>query len=837
MPNSKLQPLSAEKLRYRCPPESFSFETTAELEGGFEIIGQDRAIKAIRLGLSVPSPGYNILVQGLTGTGKETTVKSILETVADKKTIPQDICYVHNFDDPDSPNVLYLPPGDGAELRRQMNTLVEYLERTVPAVLESDEFKQRRTQLIETEGQKGRGVIKEFEERIKKENFVLVEIRFGPMTKTELAPIVESKPRPGDELEQMLAEGQIERDEYERIDKVRDAFAEELDDVLKHARDTERQIAEALKALVYGFGAEIINPRIDELKQRHPGERSHRFLEHVRHDVLENLEQFIPKPDASGQAGIAALLVGQADRLVEYRINLLVDNSTTEGAPIVVESHPSYKNLFGTIERTWDRGGQTHTDFTRIKAGSLLKAVGGYLVLSFIEILSEPGVYQSLKRTLKSGKVDIQGFDPANLFTATALKPEAIEAEVKVVLIGDPQSYQIFYQHDPDFRKTFKIKADFDTVIPRTPASMGRYASFVARTTALEKMRPLDGAATAAVVEEGVRLAGRQNKLSTRFSDVADLLREANYWAEDEASDVIRSEHIDRTVAERVQRRNLVETRISEMIEEGIIMIDSRGVREGQVNGLSVYDLGDYRFGRPTKITAVVATGRAGIINIERESDLSGRSHNKGMLILAGYLRSRFAQRRPMTLSASLAFEQSYSGVDGDSASSTELYALLSAISGIPLRQDIAVTGSVNQMGEIQAIGGVNEKIEGFFDTCLAAGLTGTQGVMIPHTNVDDLMLRKDVVKAVEEGKFNIYSITTIEEGIELLTGTVAGHVQAGKYPTGSVYGKVERRLARMARDLRAATRPEKSSENDPEQEQESPDTKGNESGSTTSDS
>ena len=826
MPSSKTEPLSSKKLRYRCPPESFSFETTAELEGGFNIIGQDRAIKAIHLGLSVPSRGYNILVQGLTGTGKETTVKSILERIADKETVPQDICYVHNFDDPDCPTVLYMPPGHGAQLRKQMTTLIEYLERTVPAVLESDEFKQRRTQLVEREGKKGRVVIKEFEERIKKENFVLVEIRFGPMTKTELAPIVDKKPRPGEELEQMLAEGEIERDEYERIDKIRDGFADELEDVLKHARDTERQISEALKALVYGFGAEMINPRIDELKARFSGERVLQFLEHVRHDVLEDLEQFVQKPDGSGQPGIAAMFAAQADRFLRYRVNLIVDNSATDGAPIIVETHPTYKNLFGTIERSWDRSGQTHADFTRIKAGSLLKAAGGYLVLSFLEVLSEPGVYQSLKRTLRNGKIDIQGFDPSYLFTATALKPQAIDIDVKVVLIGDPQSYQIFYQHDPDFRKTFKIKADFDTVMERTPESIERYGAFIARTTKTEGLRALDRSAAAAVVEEGVRIAGRQNKLSTRFSDIADLLREANYWAEKENASVIRDEHIDRTIQERVERRNLVETRIAEMIQEGVIMITSRGVREGQVNGLSVYDLGDYRFGRPTKITAAVATGRAGIINIERESDLSGKTHNKGMLILAGYLRSRFAQRRPMTLSASIAFEQSYGGVDGDSASSTELYALLSAIAGLPLRQDIAVTGSVNQKGEVQAIGGVNEKIEGFFDTCSAAGLTGTQGVMIPTSNVDDLMLRKDVVEAVAAGKFQIYPITTIEEGIELLTGTVAGEVQAGKYPAASVYGKVERRLAKMARDLRAATRPEKNVEKDVEEEKESVDSK-----------
>lgn len=737
---SNVTPLSADQLRYRCPEESFSFETTTEIEDEFNIIGQNRAVKAIQLGISIPSRGYNILVQGLTGTGKETTVKSILEKVADKGRIPSDICYVHNFDDPDTPRVLYLEPGQGVELRREMNALVEFLERTIPAVLESDEFKERRAQLIEKEGEKGRAVIKEFEEKIKKENFVLVEIRFGPMTKTELAPIVDNKPRPGEELEQLLGEGDISRDEYERIDKIRDDFAEELEVVLKHARATERQIAEALKALVYGFGAEIINPRINDLKSRFSGERVGRFLELVRHHVLENMEHFVRKPEEGQAPPSPGFVSGQSDRFLVYRVNVLVDNTDTEGAPIVIETHPTYKNLFGTIERTWDRQGQTHADFTRIKSGSLLKAVGGYLVLSFLEVLSEPGVYQALKRTLKSGKLDIQGFDPSNIFSATALKPEPVDAELKVVLLGDPQSYQLFFQHDPDFKKTFKIKADFDTTMARTPEALRRYASFIARTSKVEDLRPSNPSAVAAVVEQGVRIAGRQNKLSTRFSDIADLMREANYWAAEDGADVIDGRHIARTLEERVERRNLVECRISELIKDGIIMIDSDGTREGQVNGLSVYDLGDYRFGRPTKITASVATGRAGIINIERESDLSGRSHNKGMLILAGYLRDKFAQKQPLALSASIAFEQSYSGVDGDSASSTELYALLSALSGLPLRQNIAVTGSVNQKGEVQAIGGVNEKIEGFFDTCSAAGLTGDQGVMIPSTNVSDLM-------------------------------------------------------------------------------------------------
>jgi lon-related putative ATP-dependent protease len=801
-----------DELRFRCSTANFAFETTAEVDHGFEIIGQDRAIKAIRLGLAVQSRGYNVVVQGLTGTGKETTVKSILERVAEGGDVPPDICYVHDFDDPDRPTVLYLPAGDGARLRKEMDSLVAYLARTVPAVLESDEFKKRRTQMVEREGEKGRAIIKEFEERIRKENFVLVELRFGPMTKTEIAPIVGGKPRTGEELEQMLAEGEIERAEFERVDGLRDQLSEELEEVLKHARETERQIGEALKALVYGFGAEIVNPRMDELKKRYPGERTGRFLEHVRHHILENLEEFIQKPDPSGQAGLAAaILGGPRDSMLQYRVNVLVDNSTTERPPIVVESHPTYKNLFGTIERTWDRSGQSYSDFTKIKAGSLLRAVGGYLVISFLEVLAEPGVYQSLKRTLKSGTVDIQGFDPFYVFTATALKPEPIDVDLKVVLIADNLSYQVFYQHDPDFRKVFKVKADFDTTMERSAESVARYASFIARVASTEGLLHFDRSAVAAVVEEGVRLAGRQKKLSTRFSEVADLVRESSYWAKQDSATVVSSVHVDRAVREGVQRSNLIETRIAELIRDGIILIASDGARVGELNGLSVYDLGDYRFGRPTKITATVATGRAGIINIEREADLSGKSHNKGMLILTGYFRSRFAQKTPLTLSASVAFEQSYSGVDGDSASSTELYALFSALAGLPLRQDVGVTGSVNQKGEVQAIGGVNEKIEGFYDTCAAAGLTGRQGVMIPSANVSDLMLRKDVVDAVGEGKFHVYPISTVEEGVEILTGIQAGTPGPdGEYPVDSVYGMVQKRLARMAKDTRDALKAER---------------------------
>jgi ATP-dependent Lon protease len=662
-----------------------------------DIIGQDRAIKAIKLGLSVPSRGYNIYVQGLTGTGKETTVSCILEQVATDSRIPDDKCYVHNFENPDRPLILNFPAGKGARFRKDMDSLTEYLDRTVPAVLESEEFQARRNQMMEKEGQKGREIIREFEERIKKENFVLVEIRFGPVTKTEIAPLVEGKPRSGVELEKMLAQGKMAREEFERIEKAQETLGEELEEVLKQAREIEKQIGEALKALIFGFGAELVTPRIEELKAKNEGEKVHEYLENVRHHLLENLESFVHREEGNGakQLGLATLLQAQRDRYLEYRVNLLVDNSGTKRAPIVVETHATYKNLFGTIERSWDRTGQSQTDFTRIKAGSLLQADGGFLVISLLDMLAEPGVYQSLKRTLKHDRVDIQGYDPMFLFSATAMKPEPIEVDVKVVLLGDAYSYQVLYSLDPEFRKIFKVKADFDTVMDRDDAAVNRYADFVTRMTEKEEILPFDRTAVAAVVEQGVRLAGRQNKLSTRFSDVADLVREAGFWARDAGSEIVRQQHVDRAVAERVDRLSLLETKIRELIRDGILMIEIEGARVGQLNGLSVYDLGDYRFGSPTKITAAVASGRGGIINIEREADLSGRTHNKGMLILAGYFRAKFAHRRPLSLSASVAFEQSYSGVEGDSASSTELYALLSALSDIRRKASSTSAASV----------------------------------------------------------------------------------------------------------------------------------------------
>jgi ATP-dependent Lon protease len=552
---------------------------------------------------------------------------------------------------------------------------------------------------------------------------------------------------------------------------------------------------------------EVISPAvkdsISDIREKFDFEKVHQYLGEVQEDILTNLGRFREKEEAPPP--IPGLVLPQTvDSFSEYQVNVLVDNSETKGAPIIVETTPNYRNLFGTIERVVERSGIWKTDFLHIKAGSFLRANGGYLIFNALDALTEPWVWPALKRTLKNQVIEIQTYDPFYFFSTSALKPEPIECQTKVILIGDAQIYHLLYSLDDDFKKIFKIKADFDSVMNKDDDKIQQYASFIRKICDEDKLRPFDKTGIAAVVEHGVRITGRQKKLSTRFHLVADLLREANYWAAKDGSDVVAEKHVDQAIDRRNYRVNLIEEKIQEMIDDGTILIDSDGAVVGQVNGLSVYNLGDYMFGKPSRITAKTSLGKAGIINIEREAEMSGPIHNKGVYILTGYLRGKYAQDKPITMSASLCFEQSYSGVEGDSASSTEIYALLSSISGLPLRQDIAVTGSVNQKGEVQPIGGVNEKIEGFFDVCRAKGLTGKQGVMIPHLNVDDLMLRKDVVQAVREGKFRIFPVKTIDQGIEILTGMEAGEMlENGHFKEGTVNDQVDKKLRELGTKIK----------------------------------
>ena len=578
----------------------------------------------------------------------------------------------------------------------------------------------------------------------------------------------------------------------------------ELETIFKETRKSEKEIKEELAALDNEVISPVIRDSISDIKEHFDNEKVRRYLDEAQEDILVNLNRFREKEETPTPPIPGLVFPQSVDTFTEYSVNVLVDNSETKGAPIIVETTPNYRNLFGTIERVVDRSGIWKTDFTHIKAGSFLRANGGYLIFNALDALLEPGVWIALKRTLKNQVMEVQTYDPFYLFATSALKPEPIACNTKVIMIGDSYIYHVLYNLDDDFKKIFKIKADFDSVMNKGDDKILQYIAFIRKICDEEKLKPFDRTGIAGVVEHGVRLAGRQKKLTTRFHVIADLVREANYWAVKDGSEIVKDTHVDKAIAKRIYRLNLVEEKIQEMIDDGLILIDSDGMVVGQVNGLSVYDLGDYMFGKPSRITVKTSMGRAGIINIEREVEMSGPIHNKGVYILAGYLRGKYAQDKPITMSASICFEQSYGGVDGDSASSTEIYGLLSSLSGLPLRQDLAVTGSVNQKGEIQPIGGVNHKIEGFFDVCRVKGLTGKQGVMIPHLNIGDLMLRKDVVEAVKEGKFHIYPIKTIDQGIEVLTGVEAGErLENGRFKEGSVNDRVDKKLTELGTKIK----------------------------------
>jgi ATP-dependent Lon protease len=601
----------------------------------------------------------------------------------------------------------------------------------------------------------------------------------------------------------MVEEGKYSKEDLEKTREKQAGLINELEDIFKETRKAEKEIKEELTSLDNEVISPAVKDSISDIKEKFNDEKVRQYLDEVQEDILANLGRFREKEETPPP--IPGLVMPQmADSFSEYQVNVLVDNSETKGAPIIVETTPNYRNLFGTIERVVERTGIWKTDFLHIKAGSFLRANGGYLIFNALDALMEPWVWPTLKRTLKNQVIEMQTYDPFYFFSTSALKPEPVECNTKVIMIGDTQIYYLLYSLDDDFKKIFKIKADFDSVMNKDNEKIQQYTAFVRKICDEDKLRPFDKTGIAAVVEYGVRITGRQKKLSTRFHLIADLLREANYWAEKDGSTVVTEANVEKAIEKRVYRVNLIEEKIQEMIDDGTILIDSDGVVVGQVNGLSVYNLGDYMFGKPSRITAKTSLGKAGIINIEREAEMSGPIHNKGVYILAGYLRGKYAQDKPITMSASLCFEQSYSGVEGDSASSTEIYALLSSISGLPLRQDIAVTGSVNQKGEIQPIGGVNEKIEGFYDVCKAKRLTGKQGVMIPHLNVEDLMLRKDVVRAVKEGNFHIYPVKTIDEGIEILTGVEAGESQGdGRFKEGTVNAMVDKKLRELGMKIK----------------------------------
>jgi len=799
MAEKRFEEVPVEQLRWRCDPQMLPFETTATVQPCQEIIGQERALEAIRTGLDINSIGYNVFVTGLAGTGRFTTIKSVLEEMNTKGKIPNDLCYVNNFKNPDMPHMLSLPAGRGGAFKKEMETLVESLKKKIPLIFENETYLNKKKEVVEKYRNRQAEMFKEFEKKVNKEGFSLVQIQMGPYSRPGVFPVHEGNPVNIDQLESMVEEGKYAKEDFERLKEKQTELVAELEAIFKETRKSEKEVKELLTALDAEVISPVVKDSISDIKEKFDDEKVNRYLDEVQEDILANLNRFREKEEPAPSPIPGLVLPQPVDSFSEYQVNVLVDNSEAKGAPIVVETTPNYRNLFGTIERVIDRSGMWRTDFSHIKAGAFLRANGGYLIFNALDALLEPGVWPALKRTLKNQIIEIQTYDPYYFFSTSALKPEPIECNTKVIMIGDTQIYYLLFGYDDDFKKIFKIKADFDPVTNKDAEKINQYACFIRKICDEEKLKPFDRTAVAGVVEYGVRLTGRQKKLSTRFYLIADLLREANYWASKDGNGVVTEKDVDQAIAKKVYRVSMIEEKIQEMIDEGTILIDSDGAVVGQVNGLAVYSLGDHMFGKPSRITVKTSMGKAGIINIEREAEMSGPTHNKGVYILAGYLRGKYAQDKPITMSASICFEQSYSGVDGDSASSTEIYALLSSLSELPIRQDTAVTGSVNQKGEVQPIGGVNEKVEGFFDVCKAKGLTGKQGVMIPHLNLGDLMLRKDVVQAVKEKKFHIYPVKTIDQGIEILTGVEAGEIREdGRFKEGSVNDLVDKKLREL---------------------------------------
>ena len=781
-----------ERLYRRCDPDQLGFETTAEVAPLDGTVGQDRALASLAFGLEIQADGYNLFVAGPTGTGRNSTLRATVARVAAAQPLPPDWCYVYHFAEPRQPSVISLPAGRGRALARDMDAFMEACRREVPRLFESDAYPQRRDEVVrDLQAERERAFAK-VEEEARGRRFALSANPMGIAT----VPLKDDgQPMSREEFAQLPAE---KRQEIE-------TRGEELQPLISQAmalaRRIDKEAASRLQELDKSVALLAISPLLDDLRREYLDiPKAIDYLEQVQDDIVKRLDLF--RPAEQEQQGPMAMLRPPAEELLtRYKVNVVVAHEDPQGAPVVIENNPTYYNLFGRVDYRSQLGAVT-TDHTMIKAGAIHRANGGYLILQAIDVFSGPLIWETLKRALRCRESRIENLgEQYSAIPVATLNPQPIPLDVKVVLVGSPMINQLALRADEDFRKLFRVKADFSADMQRSEECVSLYAGFISSRIRDEELRPFHRSAVARVVEHGSRLVEHQNRLSTRFIEVADVLTEADFWAGKDGAGVVQAGHVERAIQEKVYRSNLIEERIQELIEEGTLLIDTQGAVVGQVNGIAVYDLGDYRFGRPSRITARVSVGRGQVLNIEREIQMSGRVHSKGFAILNGYLHGKYAQERPLALSASIGFEQTYDEVDGDSASSAELYALLSAIAGAPIDQGIAVTGSVNQRGEVQAIGGANEKVEGFFSVCKAKGLTGGQGVILPRENVKHLMLRSDVVDAVREGRFHVWAVSTADEGMEVLTGQPMGEPDArGRYPAGTLNRRITDNLARMAR-------------------------------------
>jgi len=772
-------------------------ESTKGLIPLAEIIGQDRAVRALRFGLGIKNHGFNIYVAGYPGTGRKTAVKAFVEAQAKVQSVPSDWCYVNNFSNQYEPKAIELPPGKGKEFQEDMKNYIENVKNSLPKAFESEDYVTKREATLQELESRRKGVIDRLNAKAQSEGFVIQTTPIGIL----LVPVLDGKPLTDEEL---LALPQSMKD---KLSEKREKLEKEFSAVMRQLIDMEREIREAIKKLNKEVALYAIGNQVQNLREKYQDNKDiSSYLKAVENDILDNLTQFIRRGSGGQQQQQLAFPMPwlREEPYKKYNVNVVIDNSETTGAPVIMETNPTYHNLLGRTEKEAQFGTLT-TDFTMIRAGSIQKANGGYLIIPVEDLLRNLFSYDGLKRDIRDKKMYIEEPEERYGFLSVkSLKPQPIPLSAKVILIGDPYVYQLMFSLDQDFRELFKIKAEFDISMPRNEEKISQYAAFVCGLCEKEKLKHLNGGALAKLVEYSSRIVEDQIKLSTQFSRVADVIREANYYASQDNSEFINAEHVKKSIEEKIYRSKLVQEKIQEMIARGFFLIDTHQHKVGQVNGLSVMGIGDFAFGIPSRVTASIGLGREGVVDIEREAKMGGPIHTKGVLILSGYINDKYARDKPLSLSARLVFEQNYSGVEGDSASSTELYSILSALSGIPIKQNIAVTGSVNQKGEVQAIGGVNEKIEGFFEVCKFRGLNGEQGVMIPESNVQNLMLKEEVLDAVKAGQFNIFSVKTIDEGIEVLTGVRAGQRQLdGIYEKDTINYLVDQALQVMADKLK----------------------------------
>ena len=794
----RIEPLTPEALYKRCDPAEFTFETTADLEDLKEILGQDRAVEAVRFGMGIQRQGYNLFALGPTGLGKHSTVRAFLEQQAAQEQVPADWCYINNFADAQKPLTLSLPPGKGAGLRDDVAKLVEELRSALPSVFESEDYRTRKQAIEEEIKERHEKALDEVRHEAQGKGIGMLRTPTGLV----FAPVRNGEVISPEEFDQ------LQRDDRQRVESDLAALQQRMQGVMRSFPQWEKEGRDRVKALSREVAALAIGHLMDELRRKYEElPEAVAYLNALQQDVTGNVDEFLAPPESPWAA-----LVGGGQRGAKgqaffrrYQINLLVGHLDGRGAPVIYEDNPSYQNLVGQAEYSAQLGALV-TDFSLIKAGALHRANGGYLILDAHKMLMQPYAWEGLKRALRTSEIRIESLGQMlSLMSTVSLEPQPVPLKVKVVLVGERMLYYLLTRLDPDFSALFKVAADFEEFVGRDRENSLLYARRIATFAREEGMVPFDRSGVARIIEHMARVAQDSEKLSTHRRMLTDLLRESDYWTRRADRTVARAEDVQQAIDAQIRRADRVREWLQEQIQRGTLLIDTQGEQIGQVNGLSVLDLGSFSFGHPSRITARVRLGKGEVVDIEREVELGGPIHSKGVLILSGFLGARYAPDRPLSLSASLVFEQSYGGVEGDSASSAELYALLSALARAPIRQSLAVTGSVNQNGQVQAIGGVNEKIEGFFDVCKLKGLTGQQGVLIPASNVRHLMLRRDVVQAVADGQFHVYGVESIDQGIEILTGVQAGERDPlGFFPEGSINQRVHSRLIELA-EKRAA--------------------------------